>query len=131
MTRREEAQEFLKGQLEILRGLHVASLMKARQHGKLEKKLEDIELDFSLLKEYWDFEQVSIYQNTKEIPKDFLLELGCYMQQSKFMNDVYFQNIEDYEYLLLNTGEEVAEDIAGRADEDDLCNYTIEGLISE
>lgn len=130
MTRREEAQEFLKGQLVRLKEVHVEDLMRARRHEELEAILEDIELDISPLETFWDEEDEAIYQSEQEIPKEFLYELVCYMSCSEYDDDYYCEAYGYLQNVLRATKEEVLLHVADIMDERDLCMCNFKQLVA-
>ncbi len=127
---RENVQEFLKGQLIKLQDVHVDDLMKASRHEELEEILEDVELDFSPIKEFWDQEGEAIYQLKGEIPKEFCYELALYMQQSGLQDVVFFSNYWNYQDLLMELEEKVAENIADVMDKGHICEFTVKELVA-
>lgn len=127
---REEIKVFLEGQLKKLQKANVADLMKARQHEELEAILENIELDFSPLGEFWKEEDKAIYQSQEEIPKEFLYELTCYIVQSSLGDEVFFEYYEGFIEVLEETEEEVMLDIAGHMMKSDLYKYLIKEVLT-
>ncbi len=125
---REEVKQFLEEQLNKLPS-HVIDLMRNRQYEELEKLLEDIEWNFFPIQEFSELNNESIYQSKTEIPKEFCYKLALYMQQSPLSDDIFFDDYRDYQTLLIELEEELADKIADVMNKDDLCECTVEELL--
>ena len=95
----------------------------------MEKLLEDIEWNFFPIQEFSELNNESIYQSKTEIPKEFCYKLALYMQQSPLSDDIFFDDYRDYQTLLIELEEELADKIADVMNKDDLCECTVEELL--
>lgn len=124
---RKKVKEFLEGQLKKLQEAHVAELMKGRRDEELEAILADVKLDSFFIE---IFEQ-PVYMTLQEIPKEFVYELVCYINQSGLPNWHFFEDDFNFISILRATDEKVAGEIASLMTERELRCYTMEDLLCE
>lgn len=129
MSKRKEIKKYLKKQLKRLKEARVAELMKAREYGELKDTLLELNLNFAIIKDFFDTEGEAIYQTGKEIPKRFLYELACFIHQSCLEDNVYFNYDDEFQDLLLQLKEPVATHVANCMNYHDICKCTIKELL--
>lgn len=127
MEKREDVLEFLVEKIEEMKKEHVADLMRANRVEELEAIAETIDLS-----EIDEYIQEGDYLNLKleEIPADSLLETVFVLNNSKRED---YEIWEDWQYVarvLEDSGRELECIIADLMRFDDLCNFTLEVLLS-
>lgn len=125
---KEEIQDFLLKQLEILKAQHVKGLMKLKRVKELKGILENLKFDFNPIIDY----KGAIYEKQSEIPKYYIYELICYIKLSGIGDWKFFlspENIADPEYIVNILEEMGAWELVCLVNTDDICNYSIKQLV--
>lgn len=132
MTSRQKTIMNLMRQLEYLKQSNVEDLMKEKRTQEIEEIMQD-----GLLSEELDFESVKIfcgiqYLNLKknEISNSYCYELALYLNYSDIEDAEIFYESRQFEDMLKDKGEKLADNIAFLMSRDNLSNYSIEQLLS-
>lgn len=126
MEKREEVLEFLVEKIEEMKKEHVADLMRANRVEELEAIAEAI--DLSEMDEYIQKEDLEL--RLAEIPADSLLETVFVLNNSKREDYEIWEDWQDVARALEDSGRELECIIADLMRFDDLCNFTLEVLLS-
>lgn len=122
---RKVVKVFIEEQLRKLQEVQVADLMKAHRGEESEEKVESVKLQFYLIKECGDIP----YHSEKEIPKEFLYELLCYMVYSKLGDEDICKKCEYLQHVFRETEEEVLVRAADMMETDNLSAYRLKEIV--
>ena len=103
MNEKEVMQNFLMEQLKILRKKDVKTLMRNKETQKLERIATELKLDYNPIMEY----KKAIYERQEEIPRDYILELICYIKISGIEDWKFFKDSEYPVNVLQEEGQQL------------------------
>lgn len=126
---RKQVIQFLEEQLKKMHEAHVDDLMKAHRSEELEDLMKEMDLDFSVINEFYE-EEGFLNLEKDEIPREYLYELILYMRQSGIFDCFFLENNVDCRDLLYEKKEEVATGIADLIKSYDMCGCSIKELLA-
>lgn len=122
MNEKEVMQNFLMEQLKILRKKDVKTLMRNKETQKLERIATELKLDYNPIMEY----KKAIYERQEEIPRDYILELICYIKISGIEDWKFFKDSEYPVNVLQEEGQQL---LACLIMPYDICHCTMEEIV--
>lgn len=122
MDENKVIQNFLMGQLKILREKRVADWMRKKETLRLVEVLRELKFDFDPIMEY----KRAIYERQEKIPKDYILELICYVKISGIKDWKFFQDSEYPVNILQERGQEL---LACLIMTQDICDCTMGEIV--